>query len=67
MKRIPVENKFIKVLLIAQRAEQLHKGGRPQIERQNFRFTRIAREEVERGLIDFELNGEGFETVVVKP
>jgi hypothetical protein len=42
------------VLIAAQRAKQLHKGARPLIQNSNTRATRIALEEVERGLINFE-------------
>jgi DNA-directed RNA polymerase subunit K/omega len=49
------------VLLITQRAKQIQKGGRPQIERGKLRATRIAFEEVERGLIGFEFMGEFHE------
>jgi DNA-directed RNA polymerase subunit omega len=48
------DNKFLKVLIAAQRAKQLHKGARPLIQNSNTRATRIALEEVERGLINFE-------------
>ena len=48
------DNRFLKVLIAAQRAKQLHKGARPLIQNSNTRATRIAIEEVERGLINFE-------------
>jgi DNA-directed RNA polymerase omega subunit len=48
------DNKFLKVLIAAQRAKQLHKGARPLIQKSNARATRMALEEVERGLINFE-------------
>jgi DNA-directed RNA polymerase omega subunit len=47
-------NRFLKVLIAAQRAKQLHKGARPLIQDSNTRATRAAIEEVERGLINFE-------------
>ncbi len=49
-----VENNFLKVLIITQRAKQIQKGGRPLIDMPKTRATRVALEEVERGLIDFE-------------
>ena len=49
-----VENNFLKVLIVTQRAKQIQKGGRPLIEMPKTRATRIALEEVERGLIAFE-------------
>jgi DNA-directed RNA polymerase subunit omega len=48
------DNRFLKVLVAAQRAKQLHKGARPLIQNSNTRATRLAIEEVERGLIKFE-------------
>ncbi len=54
MRSTIVENNFLKVLIVTQRAKQIQKGGRPLIEIPNTRATRIALEEVKRGLIDFE-------------
>jgi DNA-directed RNA polymerase subunit omega len=48
------DNRFLKVLIAAQRAKQIHKGARPLVQTSNTRATRIALEEVERGLINFE-------------
>jgi DNA-directed RNA polymerase omega subunit len=48
------DNRFLKVLIAAQRARQIHKGARPLIRISNTRATRIALEELERGLINFE-------------
>ena len=48
------DNKFLKVLIIAQRAKQLHKGAHPLVQNSGLRATRTALEEVERGLINFE-------------
>jgi DNA-directed RNA polymerase subunit omega len=48
------DNRFLKVLITAQRAKQIHKGARPLVQKSNTRATRIALEEVERGLISFE-------------
>src|SRR5262245_9415496 len=55
MKNVISDNRFLKVLVTAQRAKQLHKGARPLVQNSNTRATRIALEEVERGLISFEL------------
>jgi DNA-directed RNA polymerase omega subunit len=49
------ENRFGKVVLTAQRAKQLHKGARPHILRPGVKATRIALEEIELGLVGFEL------------
>jgi DNA-directed RNA polymerase omega subunit len=54
MKNVIGDNRFLKVLITAQRAKQLHKGARPLVQNANTRATRIALEEVERGLISFE-------------
>ena len=48
------DNRFLKVLITAQRAKQIHRGARPLIQNSNTRATRIALEEVDRGLINFE-------------
>jgi DNA-directed RNA polymerase omega subunit len=55
MKNVISDNRFLKVLVTSQRAKQLHKGARPLVQNSNTRATRIALEEVERGLISFEL------------
>ncbi|HEU0176339.1 MAG TPA: DNA-directed RNA polymerase subunit omega [Blastocatellia bacterium] len=54
MNNVISDNRFLKVLIAAQRAKQLHKGARPLIRNSNVRATRIALEEVERGLINFD-------------
>jgi DNA-directed RNA polymerase subunit omega len=54
MKNVTSDNRFLKVLIAAQRAKQIHKGARPLVQKSNTRVTRIALEEIERGLIRFE-------------
>ena len=54
MKGNTSNNKFLKVLITAQRARQLHKGAHPLVQNSDMRATRTALEEVERGLINFE-------------
>jgi len=54
MKNVISDNRFLKVLITAQRAKQIHKGARPLVQNSNMRATRTALEEVERGLISFE-------------
>jgi DNA-directed RNA polymerase subunit omega len=54
MNNVISDNRFLKVLIAAQRAKQLHKGARPLVQNSNTRATRIALEEVERGLINVE-------------
>jgi len=47
-------NNFLKVLITAQRAKQIQRGAHPLVQNSNARATRIALDEVERGLIGFE-------------
>jgi DNA-directed RNA polymerase subunit K/omega len=47
-------NNFLKVLITAQRAKQIQKGAHPLIQNAGTRATRMALDEVERGLIRFE-------------
>ena len=54
MNNVTSDNRFLKVLIAAQRARQIHKGARPLVRSSKERATRIALEEVERGLINFE-------------
>src|SRR5262249_84062 len=54
MKNVIGDNRFLKVLITAQRAKQIHRGARPLVHNLNTRATRVALEEVERGLISFE-------------
>ena len=54
MNNVTSDNRFLKVLIAAQRAKQIHRGARPLVQKSNTRATRIALEEVERGLISFE-------------
>ena len=54
MKNVTSDNRFLKVLITAQRAKQIHKGARPLVQNSNTRATRIALEEVEQGLVSFE-------------
>ena len=50
-----IDSKYRKILIAAKRSKQLQKGARPRITLTNAKPTRIALEELERGLIDFEL------------
>jgi DNA-directed RNA polymerase omega subunit len=54
MNNVISDNRFLKALIAAQRARQIHRGARPLVQKSNTRATRIALEEVERGLISFE-------------
>ena len=66
MKSTIVENKFLKVLIITQRAKQIQKGAVPLIQGPKMRATRIAREEFEHGLIGFEFMEEQYLSNVIK-
>ena len=74
MKGAKTNNKFLKVLITAQRAKQLHKGAHPLVQNQGVRSTRIALEEVDLGLINFEFtdrtlslkNGAGNQAAVTQ-
>jgi DNA-directed RNA polymerase subunit K/omega len=46
-------NKILLVMIITQRAKQIQKGASLRLKSSSTRPTRIAREEVEQGLIDF--------------
>jgi DNA-directed RNA polymerase omega subunit len=48
-------NKFLKVVIAAKRAKQLLKGATSLVKSSSARATRIAIEEVNQGLIGFEL------------
>jgi DNA-directed RNA polymerase omega subunit len=52
------DNKFLRVLIAAKRAKQIRKGANPLVQSSSTRATRIALEEVERGLIRFEFMPE---------
>jgi DNA-directed RNA polymerase subunit K/omega len=66
MKSTVVENKFLKVLIIAQRAKQIQKGAVPLINGLKMRATRTAREEVEHGLIGFEFMDVHYMSTVLE-
>ncbi|HMV46364.1 MAG TPA: DNA-directed RNA polymerase subunit omega [Blastocatellia bacterium] len=52
----PIDSKYRKILIAAKRSKQLQKGAMPRIKMTNsVKPTRVALEEVERGLIGFEL------------
>jgi len=61
MKASITDNKFLKVIIATQRAKQIHKGARPLVQNSSTRATRIALEEVERGLIRFEFISQDTE------
>ncbi|QQS44892.1 MAG: DNA-directed RNA polymerase subunit omega [Acidobacteriota bacterium] len=50
-----IDSKYRKILIAAKRSKQIQKGARPRVDLPNAKPTRIALEEVDRGLVDFEL------------
>lgn len=55
MKAEIIDNKYRKVLVAALRAKQIQKGAHPLVRVPSMKATRLAIEEVEQGLISFEL------------
>ena len=57
MTKLPenVDSKFRLVTITAMRAKQLQRGARPKVESLSTKPTAIAREEVQAGLIDFQI------------
>jgi DNA-directed RNA polymerase omega subunit len=52
----PPDSQFAYVVLVAKRARQLMAGGRPLIDNpKNLKHTRIAEEELQKGLLEYEL------------
>ncbi|MEP7271810.1 MAG: DNA-directed RNA polymerase subunit omega [Acidobacteriota bacterium] len=50
-----IDSKYRKILIAAKRSKQLQKGARPRVQMPNAKPTRIALEEVNRGLVQFEI------------
>jgi DNA-directed RNA polymerase omega subunit len=55
MNKMAIDSKYRKILIAAKRSKQLQKGARPRVNLSGSKPTRIALEEVERGLVNFEL------------
>ena len=52
----PIDSKYRKILIAAKRSKQIQKGAMPRIKMTtSVKPTRVALEEVERGLIGFEI------------
>lgn len=49
-----IDSKFRYVLVVAERAEQLMRGARAKIEISGAKPTRVAQEEIERELVDWD-------------
>ncbi|MFN0120775.1 MAG: DNA-directed RNA polymerase subunit omega [Blastocatellia bacterium] len=50
-----IDSKYRKILLAAKRAKQLMKGARPRVDPAGHKQTRVALNEIERGLIQFDV------------
>ena len=60
-----IDSKFRLILVAAKRARQLQAGGRPMVQSSSKKVTRIAQQEVDAGLVPFELGeliGNSHET-----
>lgn len=52
----PPDSQFAYVVLVAKRARQLMAGGRPLVDNpKNLKFTRVAEEEVQKGLLEYQV------------
>jgi DNA-directed RNA polymerase omega subunit len=49
-----IDSKYRLVLLAARRSKQLQKGAKPRLQSVAKKFTRVALEEVQRGLIQYQ-------------
>lgn len=58
-KAMPIDSKYRKILIAAKRSKQIQKGAQPRVTMVNSKATRVALEEVERGLINFEIIAKG--------
>lgn len=54
-KPLQIDSKFRKILIAAKRSKQIQKGAQPRVHLANSKAIRVALEEVERGLINFEI------------
>ena len=55
VKPFPIDSKYRKILIAAKRIKQIQKGAQPRVHLANSKATRVALEEVERGLINYEI------------
>ncbi len=55
---LAIDSKYRKILIAAKRSKQIQKGAQPRVNMNNSKPTRVALEEVERGLINFEIDGK---------
>ena len=52
-----VDSKYRLVILAARRSKQIQKGARPRLQAQSRKPTKIALEEVQKGLVRYERTG----------
>ncbi len=52
---LEIDSKYRKILIAAKRSKQIQKGARPRVQIPNAKPTRVALEEISRGLVDFEI------------
>jgi len=50
-----IDSKYRRILIAAKRSKQLQKGARPRVNVPNAKTTRVALEEINQGLVNFEL------------
>ena len=50
-----IDSKYRRILIAAKRIKQLQKGARPRVNVPNAKATRVALEEINQGLVNFEL------------
>jgi DNA-directed RNA polymerase subunit omega len=50
-----IDSKYRKILIAAKRSKQIQQGAMPRVNMADSKATRVALEEVERGLINFEI------------
>lgn len=50
-----IDSKYRKILIAAKRSKQLQKGARARVQMPNAKPTRVALEEIARGLVAFEI------------
>ena len=52
---LTIDSKYRRILIAAKRSKQLQKGARPRVNVPNAKTTRVALEEINQGLVNFEL------------
>ena len=50
-----IDSKYRKILIAAKRSKQLQRGARPRVNSTSVKTTKIAIEEVEQGMVEFEI------------